>query len=703
MSKQSSAALKTSFDCGQVPALSAWQNLIDSMWANVLCGAGAPSAAPADTTQAALYVNSTTGAVYFYCGSSWTAIAGSIPVTVSNGLNDADVSGSFVAVELGGTLTKHTTVDQDGFTIYWTDPDAAFVIGAGAAGNNARFTVVGPAAFGANDHGSMGANAAVFGSDNMAFGDRSFVTGSGNTVNISADDGFAIGGSDNTVSGSGLYGGILGGYDNTVNSAFSSAMIVGGHSNSNQAGGFASMILGGHDNVITNTAGESSMILNGNENTLSATGTHNTIIGSGTGAITNGSSLSVGMAFNGSISDSFLSAIIAAQNSTMQGANRSLIGSSNLSSITNTDNSAFNTILSSESSTITQGGYSMMLGSPNSFIAGGGIHNSVIGSSYSGVQGGNNNSVLNSYFSAVRSTGSQNTIIGSAGVVTELVIAAGSGSTIIGSLTASGMPVTVSGAGSHGTIIGSYPGNTISAVNGMSLRGGQGNTGVQGLINAANGFAVGFGVVIASGHDSAFLFNTSETSGLTSTVAREFAIKAPGGFRLYSNDAADQGVTMSAGVSGWTNVSDSALKKVKGVVDGNAILALMSSVPVSRYTMVVEETVITRQKKERPAKRSLERAPLTSGATLAETLAYYGEPKENAFEIEEPESYALSKERRDGPTNIGIMADTYNVVFADILDAKKIDNLHAISQSDVNGILWAAVQALYQRVVALGG
>jgi hypothetical protein len=179
--------------------------------------------------------------------------------------------------------------------------------------------------------------------------------------------------------------------------------------------------------------------------------------------------------------------------------------------------------------------------------------------------------------------------------------------------TASGTAATVGGgqantAGGSAATVGGGVGNTASSTSATvgggafntasgadaTVGGGVGNTASGadatvggGAFNTAAGdysFVVGRRAKNTDpNHDGVFLFADSTNADFSSTAAKEFAVRASGGYRLYSNSALSAGVTLAPGASAWSSVSDRALKENFKALDGRAILHKLSLIPITEW------------------------------------------------------------------------------------------------------------------------
>ncbi|SYZ74548.1 exported hypothetical protein [Candidatus Zixiibacteriota bacterium] len=167
---------------------------------------------------------------------------------------------------------------------------------------------------------------------------------------------------------------------------------------------------------------------------------------------------------------------------------------------------------------------------------------------------------------------------------------------------ANGYCATVSGgdqnhARADGAAIGGGLGNSISlGADAATIGGGSGNyirenaksstiPGGDGCqIYAPYSFAAGRNVEVRSNHAGSFIWADSTNSSFQSASSNEFAVRASGGTRIYSNAALTAGVTLAPGASAWVSVSDSTVKRNIRPADGAEILAKLKNLPVSRWS-----------------------------------------------------------------------------------------------------------------------
>jgi len=110
--------------------------------------------------------------------------------------------------------------------------------------------------------------------------------------------------------------------------------------------------------------------------------------------------------------------------------------------------------------------------------------------------------------------------------------------------------------------------------------------GVQNKAQGTASFAAG--TRAEARHDGAFVWAGRGNVVFPSTVADEFAVRAPGGYRLFSDNGATVGVSLAAGGTAWATLSDRDAKKDFAPVDGMAVLEKLAAVPVLSWRYKAE-------------------------------------------------------------------------------------------------------------------
>src|SRR5204862_2988935 len=128
------------------------------------------------------------------------------------------------------------------------------------------------------------------------------------------------------------------------------------------------------------------------------------------------------------------------------------------------------------------------------------------------------------------------------------------------------------GGGSNNNALGNF-----STVPGGSANSAAGN----------NSFAAGSQATVAQAHNGAMLFSDDSGVAFNSAAAREFAVRATGGFRFVNNTGLTQICTIISGhllFSGKvTGSSDRAAKINFTPVDPQEVLKRVAALPIQRW------------------------------------------------------------------------------------------------------------------------
>ncbi len=211
------------------------------------------------------------------------------------------------------------------------------------------------------------------------------------------------------------------------------------------------------------------------------------------------------------------------------------------------------------------GGYANITSGDNATI-GGGAYNKANGN-YAIAAGGGGNLAIGNYSSV--GGGNSNKAVGIA-------------STVSGGSTnrSHGNYAVVSGGG------GWYTSDSNSAIGSFSvIPGGRSNraTGQHSLASGRRAKA---------DHDGAFVWADTTNADFISTADNQFNLRASGGVRIYTNASLTSGVTLSAGSSTWSVVSDSLLKRNIRIVDGDEILEKLLRLPINRWSYLSQDARI---------------------------------------------------------------------------------------------------------------
>lgn len=158
------------------------------------------------------------------------------------------------------------------------------------------------------------------------------------------------------------------------------------------------------------------------------------------------------------------------------------------------------------------------------------------------------------------------------------------------------------------------------------------------IANSAYGFAMGK-FVSTNGNSGAFVLgDNNSTNRLIASTANSFNSRFSGGYNLYSNASMTAGVVLSAGGGSWSSVSDKNKKENFKQINYDSILAGLLTVPVLEWNYISQS---------------------------------------------------------DSIRHIGPMAQDFYSVF------KIGESDTTITEVDINGINFAAIKALYERIIQL--
>jgi trimeric autotransporter adhesin len=180
--------------------------------------------------------------------------------------------------------------------------------------------------------------------------------------------------------------------------------------------------------------------------------------------------------------------------------------------------------------------------------------------------------------------------------------------------TASGAYATVGGgstntASAEGATVGGGDQNTASGL-WATVGGGSANvasglwaTVPGGFYNVAGGkysFAAGYTAHVRTpsetgdydGDQGTFVWADAIGTTFTSTGTNRFMVRATGGTYIYSNSALTSGVTLAAGASAWSSVSDRAAKDNFASVPGRELLDKLADVPVETWNYRSQDPAI---------------------------------------------------------------------------------------------------------------
>jgi hypothetical protein len=143
---------------------------------------------------------------------------------------------------------------------------------------------------------------------------------------------------------------------------------------------------------------------------------------------------------------------------------------------------------------------------------------------------------------------------------------------------------------SHSTIGGGF-GNTIQTnAFDSTIGGGANNTNSGsyatvpgGLGNSAASLAFAAGQRAKANHQGAFVWGDSTSADVSSSANNEFTARASGGVRFFSNAGLTAGVSLAAGGTSWSVISDRAVKRDFQPVNEAEVLEKLARVPVQQW------------------------------------------------------------------------------------------------------------------------
>ena len=103
-------------------------------------------------------------------------------------------------------------------------------------------------------------------------------------------------------------------------------------------------------------------------------------------------------------------------------------------------------------------------------------------------------------------------------------------------------------------------------------------------------FVAGFNAKAA--HTGAFVWADAYGTEFVSTAGNQFSVRASGGTRIYSNVSLTAGVTLAAGGSSWSAVSDRNMKENFQTIDGEKLLKNLGSIPILTWNYKAQDKSI---------------------------------------------------------------------------------------------------------------
>ncbi|HEX3467118.1 MAG TPA: tail fiber domain-containing protein [Candidatus Elarobacter sp.] len=223
------------------------------------------------------------------------------------------------------------------------------------------------------------------------------------------------------------------------------------------------------------------------------------------------------------------------------------------------------------------GGDSNTASGSNSSIGGGKSNTITTAASYAAIGGGQTNNLSGAY--GFLGAGTNNTLSAEYGVLVGGTNNAVSGE---GAYIAAGGYNTASGEGA--VVDGGF--QSTAAGTFATVPGGYVN-------NAAGTYSFAAGARASAAQTGTFVWSDGSDGDtiLTSSRAYQFLARASGGFTLYTNAGSTVGAQLGAGSGSWASLSDRNAKTAIVPVDGDAVLAKVDALPISRWSYKSEHGV----------------------------------------------------------------------------------------------------------------
>lgn len=151
----------------------------------------------------------------------------------------------------------------------------------------------------------------------------------------------------------------------------------------------------------------------------------------------------------------------------------------------------------------------------------------------------------------------------------------------------------------NGGFVGGGDGNAVGGAHSV-VSGGAGNvangfeaTIPGGVSNAAAGdYSFAAGRRAKANHGGAFVWADSYDGDFASSTTNQFNVRSSGGVRIYTNTGLTAGVTLSAGGSSWSSVSDSTLKRNIRLINGHEIITKLMQLPIKQWSYKAQSSDI---------------------------------------------------------------------------------------------------------------
>lgn len=202
------------------------------------------------------------------------------------------------------------------------------------------------------------------------------------------------------------------------------------------------------------------------------------------------------------------------------------------------------------------------------------------------ISGGVENNIRTNADFGTISGGEQNTIGTNADFVT---IAGGE----LNNVSTSSSESVISGGGgnsigtnSFDSVIGGGNSNTVPNNAAFAIIPG-------GDSNSATNYGFAAGRRAKANHIGAFVWGDSNNADVVSTSANSVAMRASGGYRLFSTNGTTAGVSLAPGGTAWAVISDRNVKKDFAAVDCREILEKLAAMPITQWHYQWEEPEVT--------------------------------------------------------------------------------------------------------------
>ncbi len=113
-----------------------------------------------------------------------------------------------------------------------------------------------------------------------------------------------------------------------------------------------------------------------------------------------------------------------------------------------------------------------------------------------------------------------------------------------------------------------------------------------GHLNFATNYAFAAGRRAKANHTGAFVWGDSTDADIASTNANSVTMRASGGYRLFSNTNATTGVSLAAGGSSWSSISDRNAKENFAPVNVREVLEKVAALPVTTWNYKSQDASI---------------------------------------------------------------------------------------------------------------